>query len=217
MSKSISTHDLENLHQEVPGDYYNKSIEKNFLQRFWHIRRFREAERLLKIKRVRNILDIGCHGGIFTNHIAKNFPNSKIYGIDISKEAISFAKKTYPNIKFKISRAENLSFKKKVFDLVTCFEVLEHIENPQIVINEISRVIKRNGYLLVMVPSENLIFRFIWFFWSKLGPGRVWKHTHIQKFRNKKLENLLISNGFSIEIRKFILFGMLLLILAKRS
>lgn len=207
---------LDNLHQDVPGNYYNKAVEKNFLQKFWHTRRFEEVKFFLDGIKVKTILDVGCHGGLFTNHLHQQFKNSKIYGIDISKEAILFAKQTYEYIQFKVSRAEKLPFKKNAFDLVTCFEMLEHVENPQTVINEIIRVLKIDGYFVAMVPAESFIFRIIWSLWSKIGPGRVWKHTHIQKFQNDKLDKLLVEKGFIIKKRKLFLFGMLLIILAEK-
>lgn len=213
----IKGNTLDNLHQEVPGNYYTQAIEKNLIQRFWHNRRFKEVKKFLISIKAKNILDIGCHGGIFTDKLYQQFRKSKIHGIDISKEAILFANRTYHNIQFQVSRAEKLPFRKNTFDLVSCFEMLEHVERPQSVIKEVSRVLKKNGYFISMVPTENFIFRVIWSIWSKIGPGRVWKHTHIQKFQNDKLNKSLPKNDFVIIKRKLFLFGMLLIILAKRK
>lgn len=207
---------LDHLHKEVPANYYDNAIKKNILQNFWHKERFFQADKYLNKIKASQILDIGCHGGIFTYQIFQKFKKSEIYGIDISKNAILYAKRKYKNIKFIIARAEKLPFENNKFDLITCFEVLEHVENPEEVIKEIKRVSRKEANLLIIVPTENLLFRIIWFFWTTLGPGRVWTHTHIQKFTNKNLDLLLQRTGYRIIERNTFLLGMLLIIHAKK-
>lgn len=204
-------------HQQVPGDYYHQAIRKNFLQRFWHLKRFAEIKNLLNDIRAKRILDVGCHGGRFTFEISQKFPQASIYGIDISPAAINFAKKNYPGINFKVAGAEKLPFATSYFDLVACFEVLEHIKSPIKVLKEIRRVLKKGRSFIIVVPTENFLFRFIWFFWSRFGPGRVWRHTHLHKFQNYTLDHLLEQIGFVIVKRKPILFKMLLFILARKK
>lgn len=208
---------LEGHHQRVPGNYYHQAIRKNFFQRFWHYRRFAEVNNFLLHLNAQNILDVGCHGGRFTVEIAKNIPEASIKGIDISPAAIDFAKKQYPKINFKVGQADKLPYPASCFDLVTCFEVLEHVQNPARVLEEIKRVLKRKGNFLILVPAENFLFKAGWFIWSRLGPGRVWHHTHIQKFQHNALESLFVKTGFKIVKRKQFLLGMLLLIQARKE
>lgn len=208
---------LENKHQSVPANYYDNGIKKNLFQKFWHNRRFSEANKLLTDITAKDILDVGCHGGKFTSIILSQFPKANIIGIDISSEAIASAKNKYPNINFLIAWAEKLPFDDSKFDLVTCFEVLEHLEKPQQSISEIKRILKKNGSLLTLVPTENLLFRIIWYFWSKAGPGKVWEHTHVQKFSGRSLDSLLKSAGLKIIKRKTFLLGMLLLIQTRKE
>lgn len=204
-------------HQQVPGDYYHQAIKKNFLQRFWHFKRFAEIKNLLNDIKAKRILDVGCHGGRFTFEIAQKFPQASIHGIDISPAAINFAKKNYPEINFKVAGAEKLPFPTSHFDLVSCFEVLEHVKSPIKVLKEIRRVLKKGKGFIILVPTENFLFRFIWFFWSRFGPGRVWRHTHLNKFQNLTLDHLLEQMGFVIVKRKLLLFKMLLFILTRKS
>jgi ubiquinone/menaquinone biosynthesis C-methylase UbiE len=212
--KKILTKELEHLHEDVPANYYDHAISKNSLQRFWHTKRFSEVDKYLTGIKASRILDIGCHGGTFTNRIQRKFKNRKIYGIDISRNAIAYAQKKYQKIDFLVAKAEKLPFKDKSFDFVTCFEVLEHVERPDKVIREILRVLKDDGNFLVIVPTENLLFRTIWAVWTKLGPGRIWKHTHIQKFSNHNLDLILEHSGFRILKRNTFLLGMLLIVYA---
>ena len=207
--------ELDRCHEEVPGDYYNRALEENFGQRFWHQRRFLEAGILLDQLKAENILDLGCHGGRFTNEILLRSPKASITGVDVSSPAIKFAQSKYPKIKFLVSHAQHLPFSSNYFDLVTCFEMLEHVDDPEVVLLEAHRVLKADGNFLVMVPVEEFLFRFIWFVWTKFGPGRVWRHVHVQKFNQKNLRVLLERSGFNLVKEKKFLFGMLLLIQAR--
>lgn len=216
-SKFSTNKHLDKVHREVPGNYYHEALRTNIFQRFWHSQRINTIKEVLPKNSVDNILDVGCHGGRLTIELKKKFPKAKIYGIDISNNAILFAKKKYKNISFVIDRAEKLSFQSSTFDLVTCFEVLEHVPQPNKVLEEIKRVLKKNGHVLILVPSENILFRVIWYLWTRLGPGRVWHHTHVQKFDNNKMDELIEKNGFEIKKRKLFMLHMLLLIYAVKK
>lgn len=208
---------LDQKHQQVAANYYDQAILNNSLQHYWHSRRFQEAKKILEAIKANKILDVGCHGGKFTSVIFKTISKAEIFGIDISRKAINYASNRYPQINFQVGRAEKIPFPNSNFDLVTCFEVLEHLKNPPKVINEVKRILKKNGVFLILVPTENFLFRAIWFFWSKWGPGRVWHQTHVQKFNNNKLDKLLTQLGFKITTRKTFLLDMLLLIKAVKN
>ena len=111
MKRNLS---LDHLHETVPANYYDNAIKKNLLQKFWHNRRFIEAQKYFKTVHARKILDVGCNSGIFTKQIYNVFPESKIYGIDISQNAISYAKQKYKNISFSVAWRKNYRLKKIV-------------------------------------------------------------------------------------------------------
>ena len=67
------------------------------------------------------------------------------------------------------------------------------------------RVLKPGGYAVVLVPNENILFRVGWGIWL-LGPGKIWKDTHIQDLSSDEILNVLKNGGFRIkEVKKFIL------------
>ena len=214
MKRNLS---LDHLHEEVPANYYDNAIKKNLLQKFWHSRRFVHAKKYLKTIDARQILDVGCNSGTFTKQIYNVLPESKIYGIDISQNAISYAEQKYKNISFSVAWAEKLPFKENSFDLATCFEVLEHVDEPDKIIREMLRVLRKKGNMIIIVPTENLLFRMIWALWTIFGPGSVWKHTHVQKFTKDSLDVLLRKFGCRILKRKTFLLGMLLIIHARNT
>lgn len=199
---------LQEIHEGVPPNYYDKSIKSNFGQKIWHQSRFRTISEMLPSE-AGKILDIGCHGGTFTGLIAAVTNTQEVYGIDISHKAIKFAKKRFPQFNFQVADAQNLPFGAKFFDGVTCLEVLEHVDEPEKVLLEIKRVLKKNGWALILVPTENTLFKFLWFFWTTFGRGRVWQHTHVQNFSGSVLDRLLKKTGFKVEENRYFLFNML--------
>lgn len=201
---------------KVPPDYYDRGVKKNFFQRIWHRPRFKLVQNLIRGTQGK-ILDIGCADGTLTQKIAEVVDAHDITGIDISRPAIEYARERHPQINFQIGNCYNLPFTEATFDLITFLEVIEHLDNPPRVFQEIKRCLKKGGYLVILVPTESLLFRVIWFFWTK-AKGRVWAKAggHIQKFNGRRLEKLLETQGFKIIQNKKSHLGMLKIIKAQK-
>lgn len=85
-----------------------------------------------------SILDVGCGGGQFTIRLAKEYPKAFVKGIDISEDAIKFAKEklaeySLSNIDFVIPAAPELNEPTKSYDVVTTTLVCHHLSDEQIV------------------------------------------------------------------------------------
>lgn len=77
-----------------------------------------------------SILDVGCGGGLFTKRLALKYPDAKVVGIDISKEAIGIAKQNkLPNLEFQVG--ELSAFKN--FDVVTSTLVCHHLSDKELI------------------------------------------------------------------------------------
>ncbi len=212
---SISELGVE-LHKNVPPDWYYTSIRTNLGQKFWHNFRFREVKKIIDPVENGKILDIGCADGVFTNIILKKSHAKEIIGIDILEASIKWAKKHWhknKKLKFQVGDAHQLNFPSNTFDAVFMLEALEHVENPQKVFEEIKRVLKKNGYAVLLVPTDSILFRIIWFFWTKFWKGKIWNDCHIQSFsKTNRLATSLKKIGFEIKDDKNFLFGMLNLV-----
>ena len=128
-----------------------------------------------------SILDVGCGEGTTTYFIANHFKKSKVKGIDFSITGIECAKEIYklPNLEFIYDQnSENLNFK---YDLICCFEVLEHIENWQYVLDKIASA--SNKYLLVSFPT------------GRMRPYEV-NVGHVRNFKKGEVEAFLTKLGF---------------------
>jgi len=202
------------MHHRVPPDYYDTSIQTNMFQRYWHTRRFDVVCEMIGSVNGR-LLDIGCNGGTFTSQIVRRTGPMEVVGIDIIERGVKYAATRLPGAHFLCANGLALPFQDAHFDVVTCLEALEHIQNPGQVLLESRRCLQDNGELLILVPTESWLFRFIWYFWTKLK-GRVWNDVHVQHFKHHMLDTLLEETGFQIVQRRAFLLGMLVAIKARK-
>jgi len=103
------------------------------------------------------ILDVGCGGGFLSNFLAAE--DYHVFGVDLSEESLKVAQK-YDRTKtatYVKANAENLPYTDESFDVVTAMDFLEHVENPQQIIDEISRVLKPGGVFFFHTFNRNLI------------------------------------------------------------
>ncbi|OGD86518.1 hypothetical protein A2164_03335, partial [Candidatus Curtissbacteria bacterium RBG_13_35_7] len=163
-----------------------------------------------------SLLDIGCADGTTTSQIQKFYPSLKITAIDYYQKTIKYAKATNPKINFLVADAHKLPFKNKSFDTVTTIEVLEHLDNPKRSLLEIHRVLKNKGQLIVAQDSDSLLFRSIWWFWTK-WKGSVWNGSHINCYNPKKLIGLIKRTGFKVKESRYTNFKMEIFIKAQKK
>jgi len=93
----------------------------------------------------KRILDIGCFVGYYSNAMCKLGNN--VIGIDVSPEVIAEANRRYPNVRFKCIDAMTLTeyFSKNSFDAVVASEVIEHVLDPEIFMENIHHVLAGGG------------------------------------------------------------------------
>ncbi|MEM2293535.1 MAG: class I SAM-dependent methyltransferase [Nitrososphaerota archaeon] len=107
----------------------------------------------IKLPSSSRLLDIGCSTGDLTVHIANKLGITQIFGVDIDKEALSKARaKGITAYLVDVSR-EELPFAENSFEVCVMLNVIEHIENPDHVIREAYRVLKRGGFLILTTPN----------------------------------------------------------------
>ena len=104
-----------------------------------------------------SVLDAGCGTGAVLELLSRKYPEKEYTGIDISKKMIEFAnKKGLANVRFVNGDCENLPFEDKSFDCVICSQSFHHYTDPQSFFNSVSRVLKREGRLILRDMSTNI-------------------------------------------------------------
>jgi len=144
---------MENIKLEFTGERFFISEEKNWELYYQHIARYLFARRLVKNKLV---LDAACGAGYGAAILAPKA--SKIVGIDISKEAIDYCKKKYnmSNTTFAVMDCASIAFPDELFDLIVSFETLEHISEVEKYVQELHRILKPEGQLVISTPNRDV-------------------------------------------------------------
>lgn len=215
MAESLNNHKLYKVWNQVPVTYYQQGVQTNLLQKTWHGAKIKLAKKLLSKVKFENCLDVGCASGYMLSEVAKAFPGREYIDVDIYDKAIEHARKTYPDIKFKVSSAEKLPFKDGSFDLILFYETIEHVENPITCLKELRRVLKKNGTLILTMDSGNWLFRIVWFVWENTK-GNIWKGAHLHPFHHKELERIIKKSKFRIKNKIFSLLRMEVTFVAKK-
>jgi ubiquinone/menaquinone biosynthesis C-methylase UbiE len=101
------------------------------------------------------VLDAGCGSGYGSAELAKT--GASVTGADVSGEAVAWAREHFgaQGIRFVEAPCESLPFEPESFDLITAFEVIEHLERWRELLTEANRVLKPGGVLLVSTPNRD--------------------------------------------------------------
>jgi len=168
------------------------------------------------------ILDAGCASGRQLFYLSDKIKSG--YGTDIAKNFIKTANKykednNLNNLNFKYTNLENLPFDNNFFDKIICGEVLEHVFNVDTALNELVRVVKTGGVLVITVPNLNADAT-IWGRFLRLLSVRKFepllnfsekslqKHgdAHVREFNKKKIYKLFKKYDLEIKDIKSISF-----------
>ena len=98
--------------------------------------------------------DFGCSNGYITNLFSERFRFRISYGFDSNSENLKMARDRYPDIKFEFLNLNEPNSTSNKFDIVTCFETLEHVGNLDNALDNLLNHVGPGGSLLISVPIE---------------------------------------------------------------
>lgn len=107
------------------------------------------------------ILDVGCGGGFLSNELALH--GHSVSGVDLSPESLKVAEKfdKTKSVSYQVADAYHLPFADESFDAITAMDFLEHVDDPEKVIGEFSRVLKPGGLFFFHTFNRNPIAHFV--------------------------------------------------------
>ena len=166
------------------GHFDNKS---ELYLHLMHIATYEYAENFVENKIV---LDFGCGSGYGTEMLSKNAAN--ITGVDISKEAVDYARNNHQSDNVVFKTISDLNDEK--FDVITSFQVIEHVPNDVEYIKTLKRFLNPGGHLLISTPDKkHRLFNHI---------QKPWNIFHLKEYTPKSLESLLKKHFSKVEIFK---------------
>jgi 2-polyprenyl-3-methyl-5-hydroxy-6-metoxy-1,4-benzoquinol methylase len=134
---------------------------------WWHRKRLNyvihSIEKTFGNPKIMTFADIGCAEGYYVKRVASLRDDVLCVGADISKNYIIKAKRKTcskkPNIDFVLCDVSMLPFRKNIFDVILCSEVLEHVTDCNKALAELDNIAKK--YLILSFPGHSLIYRFV--------------------------------------------------------
>jgi SAM-dependent methyltransferase len=128
------------------------------------------------------VLDVGSGCGYGAYHLAAAGAHS-VLGIDISNEAVEYARRNYahPGLYFDVMDAAQLDIGRR-FDIITCFELIEHVADDEAVLDGVSRVLDEAGVFVVSTPNKA----------TYAAGGEDGKNPfHVREYRRDEFESML--------------------------
>jgi len=193
-----------------PSKYNLNKQGKNFLvKKKYFIDRLIKLSQLLS--RVGRILDVGAGNGLLLAEAKKR--NWQVWGTELDPAAINYVKRKYD---FKLLKGElsKLKIPKQYFDVVHLHHNLEHVYQPEALLNSIKTVFKPGGLLVIEVPQDlyplsavikyylsyKTRCRFLTnlFLKRKMISIKTTPSAHLFFFTPNSLKKLLIQSGFKI-------------------
>ena len=153
------------------------------------VKRYNELlDKFERYRKTNNILDIGCGIGYFLVEAKKRGWN--VYGTEYTDKAIKICESKGIKV-FKGAILEQ-SFDNEMFDVVTSFEVIEHINNPLQEINIYKKILRKDGVFYLTTPNFNSIERYL----LKDKYNALAYPEHLSYYTPKTISFLFRNNGF---------------------
>lgn len=181
---------LEPTSERVIEDTYKRS-DAAYVVYVFHLATYAYAAKLATGLR---ILDLGCGSGYGTAMLAREAASAT--GVDVAQDAITHATSRYAcaNLRFlPIEPGRPLPFPSASFDLVTSFQVIEHVDDVPAYLREIKRVLTPSGRFIVVTPDRS----------ARLFPfQKPWNAWHLKEYDARGLRLALEREFNNVSIEK---------------
>lgn len=186
---------LHNLYNSAFYSNYRRLEARRIAkERYFSISMYTDMQRLagwLGQDKSVSILDYGCGPASFIAYLRDKCGFGNVEGLEINRESVEIAR-----INFDLRIASSCSeLNRRAYDIVLLLEVIEHIPQPNIFLEEVAALVKPGGRLLITTPAvDNLLGRFL--------PWQCPHYTaliHVSLFTKRALTVLLNRFGFTVE------------------
>ncbi|WP_392891463.1 class I SAM-dependent methyltransferase [Pseudomonas migulae] len=132
-------------------------------------------------------LEVGCGTAYVLEGVSKAYPHSSLYGSEYFEEGLVHARKRIPNATFLQIDATVMKDEAQ-YDVIGAFDVIEHIEQDQLALDNLARALKPKGTLLITVPQHKWL-------WSEVDEFAC----HVRRYTQTELIQKVESAGLSVK------------------
>jgi 2-polyprenyl-3-methyl-5-hydroxy-6-metoxy-1,4-benzoquinol methylase len=174
---------MEELEKHYEGysrnDYLSPVTIKRYNELLDYFEQFRKTGKLI---------DVGCGIGYFLEEAKKR--GWEVYGTEYTDEAIQICESK--GITMKKGKLNPADFKSESFDIITSFEVIEHINNPQEEIQNFNQILRKGGLVYMTTPNWNALLRYR----LKAAYNVIVYPEHLSYYTPRTIKLLFKSLGF---------------------
>jgi len=186
MNIGFKSHYFKELAELEAGNFWFRARNKIIL---WTLHKYSPE--------LTSFLEIGCGTGFVISAISNQFPEARLLGSEYLEEGLVYARQRLPSTEFTQMDARQIPYKLEL-DAIGAFDVLEHIEEDEIVLQQIFKALKPNGIVFITVPQHRWL-------WSTVDEYAC----HIRRYGSSDLHEKVRKAGFKI-IRSTSFVGTLL-------
>lgn len=191
LEKFYNTGMHRNLNDRIKKGIDDIDNSKNHPHRDWFLKIINKAKKITGKEKL-NILELGASMGSFV-HLANKLGHHAV-GTEVSEETANASKGIIQGeVIYTGSRRYDEIFQHNSFDFIYLEHVLEHLTNPSDIIEQLNKLLKENGVLIISVPNQNS--------WMAKLYGMYWDWTspplHLYYFNSNNLNLLLKQNNFT--------------------
>ena len=171
--------------RHIPNEEFKDEAE--LYNHLMHVATYQYAYKFVAGKRV---LDFGCGSG-YGSYMLSGVADS-VTAVDVSREAVDFAKGNYASGNLIFKTIPELTDDK--YDVITSFQVIEHVSNEEEYIQKIKSLLRPDGCLLISTPNKRYrLFNYI---------QRPWNIFHLKEYSGNSFSNLLLKYFKSVDLLK---------------
>ena len=135
---------------------------------------------------LKSFLEVGCGTGFVIAAVSKQFPDARLAGSEFLEEGLVFARQRVPGAKFTQMDARHIPYEAEL-DAIGAFDVLEHIEEDEVVLQQIYKALKPGGIVFITVPQHRWL-------WSAVDEYAC----HVRRYSADELHQKVCRAGLEI-------------------
>ncbi|HKJ25792.1 MAG TPA: methyltransferase domain-containing protein [Myxococcota bacterium] len=176
-----------------PGEWFWRDAHEAMYEAFFELMVTEPKGRLL---------DVGCGLGHFVKAMQDRFPIWETWGCEISPVAVRFAADEVGAANVRAGRVEDAGFPPESFDLVTMWDVFEHLKEPERLLRHLRGLLRPGGALFLHTPNAQVqvpkavVKR--WLLGMKTGRHYLVPNDHLHVYTPRTARTLIERNGFEV-------------------